>query len=312
MTINGYTIIGELTNENSGFSEWGFCYKDGREFFIKKFLSPVYPYNDTKISPKHKEKKIAKCKQFEERLKKMYQMIEEASDGNVVRVEEFFRHGSRYYIITEKVQHSGLTVEQIASMPYEQKKFLCKVVTHSIMKLHEQGFVHADIKPNNVLCKIDPQTGVFTAKVIDFDCGFFGYEPPEPDDELNGDPIYFAPECKQHMFGEEIALSCKIDVFSLGVLFHQYMTGRQPIYDTSEYDYVSEAILDDARVDIDPSIPAEFADVLRRMLIKEPADRIALDEVYDILAYGKHRKEPTKEELPEIYTKFKVYRGNKS
>ncbi len=43
MQIKGYEIKGELKTNNSGFSKWGFATKNGRDYFIKEFIDPVYP-----------------------------------------------------------------------------------------------------------------------------------------------------------------------------------------------------------------------------------------------------------------------------
>ena len=284
MEINGYQLLQDLVSEDSGFSKWGFCKKNGKEYFIKEFLAPTYPVDRTKLSEKQVEKKIQECKAFEKRMLTMYRVINRVSDGNVVRIQDFFRCNSKYYIITEKINYKGLSVGEIAQLPYESKKMICKVITHSLMFLHNEGFVHADIKPNNVLVIADKSESRFTAKIIDFDCGFFGTEPPEPGEEINGDPVYFAPEMLLHMLEEEVALSCKIDVFALGVLFHQYMTGKQPYFDTEKYDYVAEAVLADDRVELDFSIPREFKQILQRMLEKEPFQRISLEDVYKSLS----------------------------
>lgn len=56
MEINGYRITHDLTNDNSGFSKWGFGDKGGVSYFIKEFLSPVYPLDSTAMSPDQLEK----------------------------------------------------------------------------------------------------------------------------------------------------------------------------------------------------------------------------------------------------------------
>lgn len=315
MIINGYVIKGDLKNEDSGFSKWAFCNKNGKEYFIKEFLSPTYPYDKSKMTKKQAERKLEECKEFENRLLEMYRVINHVSDGNVVRIQEFFRCNSKYYIVTEKIDHSCISIEEISKLPYHKIKFICKVITHAMLCLHNEGFVHADIKPNNILVTVDERNEKYTAKIIDFDCGFFGTEPPEPGEELNGDPIYFAPEMLLHMMEEDVALSCKIDVFALGVLFHQYLTGKQPIFDMAKYDYIAEAVLNNASVRIDESIPPTFAKVLEKMLTKEPNERISLQEVYDSLSYKKE-KEPAKSsvdiiEFEELDSNIKIYRGNR-
>ena len=304
MEINGYQLDIDLVSEDSGFSKWGFCQKNGKEYFIKEFLAPTYPVDRSKLSEKQVEKKIQECKAFEKRLLDMYRVINRVSDGNVVRIQDFFRCNSKYYIVTDKISYQGLSVNEIAKLPYESKKMICKVITHSLMLLHNEGFVHADIKPNNVLVIADELRSKFTAKIIDFDCGFFGTEPPNPGDELNGDPIYFAPEMLLHMMEEDVALSCKIDVFALGILFHQYLSGKQPYFDTGKYDYVAEAVLADDRVEIHPEIPTEFAEILKKMLDKEPFRRISLEEVYQALS------EECLQEFNSWNAESVFYRGN--
>jgi len=316
MIINGYVLDGDLKNEDSGFSKWAFCNKNGKEYFIKEFLAPTYPVDKSKMTEKQAERKLKECKKFENRLLEMYRVINKVSDGNVVRIQEFFRCNSKYYIVTEKINHSGMSIDEISKLPYHAIKFICKVITHAMLRLHNEGFVHADIKPNNVLVTADEYNKKYTEKIIDFDCGFFGTEPPEPGEELNGDPIHFAPEMLLHMMEEDVALSCKIDVFALGVLFHQYMTGKQPLFDTTKYDYAAEAILDDSPIRIDESIPSEFANILRKMLVKEPFERISLQEVYDSLSYKKKietvQANTNKFDFEELDSNIKIYKGNKN
>lgn len=69
-------------------------------------------------------------------------------------------------------------------------------------------------------------------------------DPPKYEDELGGDQVYLAPEACKFMCGEPVELTCKIDVFSLGIIFHQILAGVLPWFDSEQYDYVFEAVLD--------------------------------------------------------------------
>ena len=324
MILNGYTLLGELKSENSGFSKWGFCTKNGKEYFIKEFLYPTYPmqsYDAATMTEVQRERKIRECKAFEERLSKMYRIINNVSDGNIVRIQSFFRHESKYYTVTEKIQNKRLSMKEIAALPYETKKLLCKLVAHSMMLLHDEGFVHADIKPDNVLICAKPDCGKYVAKIIDFDCGFFGIDPPETGSEINGDPVYFSPEGLLHMLEEDVALSCKMDVFALGLLFHQYMCGEFPKFDTSEYEYISEAILDGGEIYLNPSIPEEFSSIIWLMLRKEPSERIQMKQVFEMIktsaTYASHvPAAPSAMSGSGVATtapnsKIKIFQGNK-
>jgi len=77
-------------------------------------------------------------------------------------------------------------------------------------------------------------------------------------------------------------LSPKVDVFAMGIVFHQLLCGELPGFD-SEYDYVYEAVLNDAEIKISENIPEEFRTLIAEMLRKEPADRYSMRQVLSAL-----------------------------
>ena len=97
---------------------------------------------------------------------------------------------------------------------------------HSVYRLHENGIVHGDLKPENILLK-RLESGAVTAKLIDFDNCFWEREVLPANKEIHGDPVYFAPETGPAIIGDEDKrLSVKIDVFALGLIFHQILDRR--------------------------------------------------------------------------------------
>ena len=138
------------------------------------------------------------------------------------------------------------------------------------MKLHENGVVHADLKPNNILIK-ESETGNLVAKIIDFDGSYLEGDQPDSE-EVQGDLVYLAPETCRYMFGEEVNLTTKVDVFAAGLLFHLYLTGTLPAF-SKEYDYVYEALLDDASVSLAAGLKKGYADLIRSMIAVDPNER---------------------------------------
>ena len=265
--------------DHAGFSRWTFARRNGRVFFLKEFLDPVYPVSP-EIGERQMKARIMACRDFEKKSGACYRAINEASDGNAVRIEAFFRWGSHYYVAMERVRSAGLKIGDIAALPLEQRIGLCRNVAHSICGLHERGVVHADLKDENVLIK-RTRTGTLTAKIIDFDCSFFVESPPFNEDELGGDQVYLSPEACMFFCGEDIKLTCKMDVFALGLLFHQYITGRMPYFDKSAYDYAHEAVLDGNILEADQaSVPAPVKKIIDRMLLNDPEERISAAEAY--------------------------------
>ena len=69
---NGYIVEGDLTTKNSGFSRWGFATKGGRDYFVKEFLSPVYPEDTKMFTEKQLKSKIDGCLKFEADKRRLY------------------------------------------------------------------------------------------------------------------------------------------------------------------------------------------------------------------------------------------------
>ena len=278
--INGYILFNELKTTNSGFSKWGFAQKAGKKVFIKELIDPVYPvYNDL-LDPAVLARKREICQQFEERSQRLYRAINECSDGNLVYIEDFFRCGSHYYIVMEKVD--AIDIDEVRRITAGDKQRVCKALIHCLDCMHRAGIVHADIKLDNILFRRLP-SGAVTGKLIDFDNCFWESEPPRPDEEIHGDLVYMAPETFMMMQTEEGTIGKPIDVFALGIVFHQIFTGKAPAFDAEKYDYPFEAALDGAELGVSKEIPDEWRELIARMLKREPGERIALSEAEAVL-----------------------------
>ena len=279
--INGYRLTEPFQNKDAGFCKWTFAQKNGELYFIKQFMDPIYPQDPT-LSEQIRQYKIEDCKFFETEKKKICIAINTASDGNLVRITELFRSGSHYYLTMPAMVRDIVKLSELTGYSFEDRVFLCRSVAHSIACLHKKRFVHTDIKPSNVILK-RTINGKITGKIIDFDSGFFEVAPPKRADELEGDLTYLAPESCLFMNDMDAELSCKLDVFSLGILFHLYLAGFLPEFDHEKFESIFETVLEGGAITISDKIPEELADMLRRMLICEPKNRISSQEVYEIL-----------------------------
>ncbi|MCC8129417.1 MAG: protein kinase [Clostridiales bacterium] len=278
-TINGYTLLEDF--QNTGSARWTFARKNGRDYFLKEYIAPVYPREGT-MSPELRQEYIAECRQFEGKKRQLYGAINGASDGNLVRVLEFFRFGTHYYTVSERVNSSNMTPERIQGWPLADRILLCRGLAHSMMGLHRQRVIHSDIKAENVLVK-RTVTGRLAAKVIDFDCSFFENDPPKNEDDLGGDQVYLSPEAYVFLCGGEIELTCKMDVFALGLLFHEYLTGALPDFDRERYDYAHQAVLNGQELVLSQKLDERWRSLLSEMLRLEPDDRISIAEAYERL-----------------------------
>jgi len=277
--LGSYELSGSLTNQNAGYSVWGFGKKNGEDYFIKQFVAQKYPANDTVSSPERLQKKIKECERFEQKKIAVYQMLNENSDGNAVRVEEFFRIESKYYISMRKIEALPWDVAAVASLPMAGIRHLCAIIAHGIASLHKGHVVHADLKHDNVLF-MKTDTGYTTAKIIDFDSSFLESDPPLAGDEIIGDLVYFSPEACMSIWGEEMELTCKMDIFALGVLFHQYLTGELPYFNTEESSYPGEAVAKGELLAVSEKLPNDLRQLLTRMLDPDPVKRPTAVETF--------------------------------
>ncbi len=266
--INGYEVAGELTTQNSGFARWGRCTKDGYDYFVKEFLSPVYPQASSGLSADALSRRRRQCEEFYDSRREFYNALSQCRTGNNIVVYQFFRYGPKYYAITDWVEPSSIDVRDVAGLDERRRLALVRVLLRNVMSLHEHGVVHADLKLDNLIFK-ETRDGYMTAKLIDFDSGFLIGKAPK---EMQGDLVYMAPETYLAMNGATVPITPKIDVFAMGLLVHQLWTGSLPQVG-SRYNYAFEAVLNGEDVRLDARIPREIQLAIRRMLSREPVDR---------------------------------------
>ena len=279
--IHGYRLLQPLQNRDAGFSRWTIAERGGKQYFFKEFMDPIYP-TDTGLSEKLRARRIRECRAFEQQLKRLYSAIANGSDGNAVRIVDFFRHGSHYYVVTPRVIKAQIPFSDVVKQPLHRRALLCRSMAHTVLRLHRLHIVHSDIKETNIILCPAPN-GNLTTKLIDFDASFFEDAPPQSEDELGGDQVYLAPEACRFLCGEEVRLTCAMDVFSLGLLFHQYLAGKLPDFDTEEYYYAHEAVLDGQTLTVAPYLDEPLRRMLQSMLACDPEDRCSLEEVFRTL-----------------------------
>jgi serine/threonine protein kinase len=305
--INDYEILQDFSVAGAGFSKWTFAEKDGREYFFKEFLSPTYPEADAPGSERIKARKRARCEAFENHHRRIMEATRPVSSlgGNLIVTLDFFRSGAKYYKVTEKVEIAeGPEAGEVAALGFDDQLVILKSVAHSLKVLHDLKIVHSDLKPTNILIK---KTALaHTAKLIDFDSAYFTGEPPPPD-QIVGTINYYSPELVTYIQDTEATdphrLGLASDVFTLGLIYTEYLTGQPPAYDRERYAYPSIAarqgeVLRVPRDKLRPEVPPEILDLIDRMMLLDPAARPSIGEVHAALM--KVRKGVPRSATPEV------------
>ena len=283
--INGYRILEDFKVVGAGLSKWTFAERGGREYFIKEFLAPTYPDDAAPGSEKTKARKRARCAVFEAHHQGIQRALAPLSayGGNLIVTLDFFRWGAKYYKVTEKVDAAGLATADIAALPFKTKLVLLKTVAHSLKILHNLEIVHSDLKPSNVLIK-ETELG-YTTKLIDFDSSYLARRPPPPE-EIVGTINYYSPELLGYIQENGVRsedLGVASDVFALGLIYTEYLTGAPPPFGAAYHEpavaVASGEILRIPR----GSAPAELSDLIDRMMDADPARRPSIGDVHATL-----------------------------
>ena len=284
--INGYKILQDFIVAG-GMSKISFAEKGGKEYFIKEFLSPKYPLPESPGSEKIKAQKRKACEEFEKHHRELNKMIgtKVSLGGNLVFAIDFFRSGTCYYKVTEKIDTASLSCEEISRLPMRNVLIIARSVCHSLRILHSLNIVHGDLKPDNILIKRTEKE--YTGKLIDFDDSYFSGNPPTDRESLVGTPEYYSPEQAAYIMDEDeeisgSTLTLKSDIFTLGIILCEYFTAKKPLL-PADCGSTWACIDSGKNVSYAKDIPSEIKNLLDRMLRKNPNERPTINEVFDVL-----------------------------
>ena len=241
--INGYEFISEDWKNNSS-SKTAIARKGGKKYFLKRYANPVAPIDNGSLTPKAFQKNLERFNRFYEIRSGVNREIRKfaASGGDIIIPIDEFKDENAYVEASEFIDNMVPDDEVegiIKSLPQSVKMNLLLTATGALKTVHAHNIVHSDLKLKNILL-VKNAMGSYSAKLIDFDNSYFVGKLP---DELVGDINYYSPELG--FFGclddadddyEEkraeagVKLTTKSDIFSLGLIFHYYLTGESVTY----------------------------------------------------------------------------------
>jgi serine/threonine protein kinase len=192
---------------------------------------------------------------------------------DIIRVVEFVKDRENPFLVMELFPSPNLKVQILrgdAIVREGAHRVVCRVAG-ALAYVHEKGWVHRDVKPDNILVNRAAQI-----RLIDFALAarvqgrlsrLLGRKP-----KVQGTRSYMAPE---QILGK--ALSPATDVYSLGALLYELVTGRPPFVGNSPNDLLVRHIYAQASPPSmhNASITPELDAIVLRMLAKKPKDRFA-------------------------------------
>jgi serine/threonine protein kinase len=201
----------------------------------------------------------------------------------VVRTHDIGEFAGVYFITMEYVEGKSLRelIKSRGRLPVPVTLSVGKQLARALEIAHEQGVIHRDIKPHNMVVEAD---GVL--KVMDFGIARLAAQPQESgvtqQGMIVGTPEYMAPE---QVLGRN--LDGRTDLYACGCVLFECLTGRPPLSAETPYQLVAK-LLEDIPVrvaSINPDVPEALNALIAELLSKEPAARPATAvDLHDRLA----------------------------
>ena len=304
-TLHGYTLDETQWEVKGGGGQCNTAKKDGKEYFIKRLAFPRYPASSDNFKGSFKQKKIDICNEWYRRRQEIVRAIPGSGTGTTVKPIEYFREGPCYYEVANMIDVTSIPYDEIYKESKEDKARIMLTVAMSLADLHKKGIVHCDLDPRNILISRVAGSKNLVTKLIDFTDSFFENDPPET---IMSKDFWWSPEVA--LYSKAAAsgvspnpykkyISCKADVFSLGIVFHQYCTegGKPPICTKAQPWQEFNA---GKTPQIDSKIEPEFRALIADMLECEPSKRPAMADVHkrllQILRPGMGKKNAEEEQ----------------
>jgi len=274
--LSGHKILGEIGAGGMGRVLLGLDERLGRKVAIKTLNRRYRDNESVRTRFMHEARALAQL-----------------SHPNIVRIFSLGQPEEAPHFVMELVEGSSL-VEAGRALTLRQKAELLQKVALAVDFLHAHQIVHRDLKPTNILVGADLEP-----KILDFGLAQHlesdGRRMTHPG-EIMGTPDYFSPE--HTVPGSRF--DPRSDVFSLGAVLYEVLTGSPPFHAESFAEQVRQIrealpILPRRR---NPEVPGELQDICLKALEKKPENRYAsaremADDLERFLAGEKVHAAPT-------------------
>ena len=273
-------------------------------------MAIVYKANDLKLGRdvtfKVLKSDYIEDKGFIKRFNTEARAAAQLAHTNIVNVYDVGNDGDIYYIVMEYID--GFTLNELiykkAPLDNELACDLAMQIVAGLENAHAHGVIHRDIKPENIL--LTKIGGKLVAKVTDFGIAKANSVETTQGDYM-GSVHYFSPEQAK---GDDV--DQRSDLYSLGIVLYQMVTGTIPFEGNSALDLAMKHIkapIPDPR-NINPNVSQEIIEIIKKACAKEPKNRYqnarAMYEALKIALEGKAKPtannniKPIKKVVPVI------------
>ena len=234
---------------------------------------------------------------FRERFRQEALAAANLSHPNIVTVHDFGYDEGKLFIVMEYIPGTDLKtiLKKKGAMGLDEAIPLIVQACAGIGYAHRAGLIHCDVKPHNMLVTPDSRL-----KVTDFGIAraLSTIHPEEQHEVVWGSPQYFSPEVAGGG-----APSPASDVYSLGVILYEMLTGQLPFTSTDPAELARlhrDAFPIPAR-QLNPTIPPALEQILLKVLQKEPGARYrTADQLGRVLVSFSQMADPFSSNIPAL------------
>ena len=211
-------------------------------------------------------------------------MLMAVQHPNIVKFyEEGQVEDELYYameFVEDSLQHRMRSSEDFSLL--DKIDVLCQTVS-ALQAVHRHGLVHRDVKPGNILLDQDP-SGRLNVKMTDFGIAKNVSEPDivraQNSGSVPGTPKYLSPEQIKMK-----AVDGRSDIFSLGVVAYEFLSGRAPFESDTTDGYLQANVGEQPTPlhQVVADVPEFISQAVEKMLAKDPEDRYDSDNLFDDL-----------------------------
>jgi len=207
---------------------------------------------------------------FLKRFQREVQAVARMQHPRIIPVHDYGEEQGVPYIVMAHIEGGSLSerIKAQGPLPLDETLRLVAQIAEGLDYAHNQGVIHRDFKPSNVLLDAGGN-----AYLSDFGIAKVSQETVQlTGSGIVGTPTYMAPE----MFKQEAATPA-VDIYALGVTLYQMLSGDAPYSGTTPvqlmYAHLNEPVpsIEAARKDVPPEVQI----VLDRAMAKNPSDRYA-------------------------------------
>ena len=224
---------------------------------------------------------------FVERFRREAQAAANLSHPNIVPVFDWGEDSGTYFIVMEFIDGRPLSsiLKTAGPLSADRTADIGAHVAAALGYAHKHGVIHRDVKPGNVLITDEGQV-----KVTDFGIAraINTEESLTQTGAVMGTATYFSPEQ-----AEGVGVDARSDIYSLGVVLFEMVTGRPPFLGDTPVAVASKHVRDHAPAprELNPSIPPTFEAIILKSMAKNPEHRYATAEDLraDLLRFNEGR-----------------------